>query len=123
MSTVGHRKRHGFTLDSNFNCYTAPGKNVLYPHHYDQEMLPREVKMFFKALTQGFNFANLPSLDSCTYSHSYCPEAPSAHVKYVAHRAYCLFYKTFSHWQIIHFSGHMSSPVKFWITILCIYLP
>ena len=43
--------------------------------------------MFFKALQQGLNFVNLPLLGSCTYSHSYCPEAPNARVKYVAHRA------------------------------------
>ena len=30
---------------------------------------------------QGLNFANLPLLGSCTYSHSYCPEAPNVLVK------------------------------------------
>ena len=56
---------------------------VLYPHHYDQEVLPGEVQMFFKALASRSNFANLPLLGSSTYSHSYCPEAPNARVKYV----------------------------------------
>ena len=78
-----------FTLGSNVNCCTAPGKTfVLYPYHYDQEMLPEEVQMFFKAL-KGLNFANLPLLGNSTYSYSYCPEAPNARVKYVAHRASC----------------------------------
>ena len=35
---------------------------------------------------------------SCTYSHSYCPEAPNARVKYVAHRASCYSYR--AKWSI-----------------------
>ena len=35
------------------------------------------------AAKQSLNFANLPLLGSCTYSHSYCLEAPNACVKYV----------------------------------------
>ena len=41
---------------------------VLYHSHYDQELLPKEVQMFFKA-------------------------APNAHVNYVAHRTSCFLYK------------------------------
>ena len=44
---------------------------VLYPCHYDQEVLPGEVQMFLGVWQQGLYFANLPLLGSCTYSHSY----------------------------------------------------
>ena len=49
---------------------------VLYPGHFDQEVLLGEVQMFLGFWQQGLNFANLHLLGSCTYSHSYCPVAP-----------------------------------------------
>ena len=67
---------------------------VLYPRHHDQEVLPGEVQMCSMLWQQGLNFAfsNLTLLGSCTYSHSYGPEAPYARVKYVAHGAFCCNY-------------------------------
>ena len=67
---------------------------VLYPLHYNQEVQMRKYRCFSRLWQQGLNFANLPLLGSGTSSHSYCPEAPDAHVKYVAHRASCLIYIT-----------------------------
>ena len=62
---------------------------VLCYRHYYQEVLPGEVQMFLELWQQGLSYANLPILDSCTYSHSYRPEAPDARVKYVAQKASC----------------------------------
>ena len=53
---------------------------LLYSRHYDQEVLRGEVQMFSRLWQQGRNFTNLPLLGSCTYSISYCPEAPNARV-------------------------------------------
>ena len=52
-------------------------------------MLPGKYRCFSRLWQQGLNFTSLPILSSCTYSQSYCPEAPNARVKYVAHRASC----------------------------------
>ena len=53
---------------------------VLYPYHYDHEVLPGEVQTFLRLCQQGLNFSNLPLFPLS------CREAPNAHVKYVAHR-------------------------------------
>ena len=50
---------------------------------------PGKYRCFSRLWQQGLNFANLPLLGSCTYSHSFFPEAPNVRVKYVAHRASC----------------------------------
>ena len=75
---------------------------VLYPHHYDQEVLPKEVQMFFKAWQQGLNFATLPLFGSCTsYSHSCCPK----HLMLVS-----------SMWSIgplVHLGSHLRLPSSF----------
>ena len=63
---------------------------ALCPCHYNQELLPGKYRCFSRLWQQNLNFANLPLLGSCTYSHSDCPGAPNACVKYVAHRASCL---------------------------------
>ena len=55
--------------------------SALYPLHYDHEVLPGEVQMFFKALSSRsslFKFAFIGQL--------LCPDVG---VKYVAHRASC----------------------------------
>ena len=43
-------------------------------------------RCFSRFWQQGLNFAKLSLLGRCTYSHSYCSEAPNTRVKYVAHR-------------------------------------
>ena len=51
---------------------------------------PGKYRYFSRLWQQSLNFSNLLLLGSCTYSHSYCPEAPDACVKYVAQKASCL---------------------------------
>ena len=54
-----------------------------------KECSPRMYRCFSRLWQKGFSFADLPLLGSCIYSHSSCPGAPNARVKYVAHRASC----------------------------------
>ena len=70
---------------------------VFYPCHYDQEVLPGEVQMFFKALEKVLTLQICLYWAADTCPHSYCPETPNARVKYVAHRASCLLYGPLSY--------------------------
>ena len=76
-----------FTLCRNFNCCTAPGKNLcIVPHHYDQEVLSGEVQMFFKALTTSSQLCKFAFIGRLYLFPLYCSEAPNTRVTYVAHR-------------------------------------
>ena len=62
-----------FTLGSNFNCCTAPGKSLsidFTPVIIIKKCSPGEYRCFSRMWQQGPNFANLPILGSCTYSQS-----------------------------------------------------
>ena len=83
---------------------------VLYPHHYDQEVPPVEVQMFFKALATRSWICRYAFIGELYLFPLLLPGAPYVRVKYVAHRASCFscILNTVSYDTSFEFNGFFS---------------